>query len=237
MSYVAPENVPFEALEGLGSTSKCGPLPPRKSPRLADANPEFRREIERLQSRLKQLGLPFAIRTVHRSWDSQCWAICAGGSELKNPTDGAHTKVTKDGRPDAFAVDFKIVHPAASSGWDVGLDKETHTKITNSTTFALWSAFGNVIRQEFPKLTWGGDWKSRYVGPAAKIGKSRRDILIGFDPYHVELKNYRSKADPQPYVRCVGPKAVPAPSATQQGAAAGIALLLAVGGWFYLKNR
>lgn len=223
----------------LAAASSCGPVPAKTPVRFSDMHPTFRSEINRLLNRLKETGLPFAIRTVGRSYDMQCWAMCSGGSELSDPTDSAHVAVDEDGNLCVFAVDFKITHPAASSGWDVGLDKETHTNIVNQPVYALWSAFGSLLKAEFPKLEWGGDWKKRYVSAALKAGRSKSDIKLGFDPYHVQLKNYRAMRGPQPYVRCEGGRAVPmtATEAAARKATPWFWGALAAAGIYYALNR
>jgi len=195
-----PEAV-FEGFAGAVSTdSKCGKWPPKTPFARGDLHPAFKPVYDRLLARLQETGLAqHLVPTIgKRSLDRQCRAICEGGSELSDPSRGAHTA--------GLAVDFlaKKGDPLFRHQWDVGLDKATHTKVENGGALAIWQAFGNLIKTEFPELTWGGDWKSRY----RKKGYSNDEILVGFDPYHVELKGYRKYLPERGYWKCEGGKAV-----------------------------
>jgi hypothetical protein len=139
-----------------------------------------------------------------RTFDFQCRAVCEGGSEISNPAGGAH--------PAGLAVDFAYKGPNAQGGYNVGLDAKTHTQVTDGAAYAAWVSFGSLIHSEFPELTWGGDWKGRY----RKLGYSDGKILLGFDPYHVELKSYRSHLPDKGTWKCVNGKAVQVTGAAEK---------------------
>ena len=189
----------FEGLGGAVSTdSKCGPWPAKIPYASSDLHPAFRPVLQRLLNRMQELGLDqfFYIVTGKRSLDRQCRAICEGGSELSDPSRGAHTA--------GLAVDFHAKGPLFRHKYDTGLDSKTHTIMQNHAAAEMWKALGNVIHSEFPELVWGGDWKARY----RKQGFTNDQIHLGFDPYHVELKGYRSHLPERGYWTCDGGKAV-----------------------------
>lgn len=202
---------PEGAFEGLGAaqvvSERCGPWPAKIPYSFDDLHPAFRPVLAQLLEEMDKAGLSqhFRIVTGKRSLDRQCRAICEGGSELSDPSRGAHTA--------GLAVDFHAKPGAVfRNAYDVGLDKDTHTEITNPAAYALWSALGSLIKSKFgSQLTWGGDWKNRYVAKAkTKLGPSysKSKILIGFDPYHVELKGYTKYLPERGYWRCEGGRAV-----------------------------
>lgn len=185
-------------LGALGSAKNCGPWPAKIPFNKNDLHPAMRPVFDRLMQRLNETGLSAHFYPSHgkRTLGFQCRAICEGGSELTDPSRGAHTA--------ALAVDFHAKGPLFRDKWDPGVDTKTHTIIERPAALAMWKAFGNLIRTEFPELTWGGDWKGRY----RRLGYTNDQIHVGFDPYHVELKNYRSYLPDSGYWKCEGGKAV-----------------------------
>lgn len=190
----------YRGLSGATSTSSgCGPWPPSIAYNVSDLHPAFRPTLERLLQRMKDKGLDqfFYPVTGKRSLERQCRAICEGGSELKDPSRGAHTA--------GLAVDFHArTGPFFRHKYDVGLDRDTHTIVEYPPAHDLWQAFGKLLKEEFPELTWGGDWKARY---RAK-GFANDQIHLGFDPYHVQLKNYTRYLPDIGYWKCVGGRPV-----------------------------
>jgi len=194
----------------------CGPAPAALPYSLASLHPKMRAALEPFLTDLYGAGLTnyFKPAIGKRSLDKQCWARCAGGSFIKDPSRGAH--------PNGLAVDFHATGPMASgifknagtySKWATGLDQKTHTQVTNGAALELWKAFGEVVKKH-PKLEWGGLWKKPYTSQ----GFSRDQVLLGFDPYHVQLRDYL-KYVTGPRYKCVGGKAVPLKPAEAAAAA------------------
>lgn len=190
----------YFGLSGVVSTEdKCGPWPPKIPYDIYDLDPKFRPVVRRLLQRMKELGLDKYFYPVSglRSLNRQCRARCEGGSSIKDPSRGAHTA--------GFAVDFHARRGAIfKHAYDTGLDTYSHTKYENPAATSWWLTFGSLIKNEFPELEWGGDWKGRY----RERGFSDGDIKLGWDPYHVELKDYRKHLPERGYWKCDGGKAV-----------------------------
>lgn len=186
-------------------------MPPSLSYSLASLDPRFRAAIEPFLVDLHGMGLSnyFKPQIGLRSLDKQCWAKCEGGSFIKDPSRGSH--------PNGFAIDFHATGPMASSvfksKWTTGLDSKTHTQVLVPAALELWKAFGAVVAQH-PLLEWGGNWKKPYTDK----GYSRDQVLLGFDPYHVQLKGY-AKYVTGPRYKCEGSKAVPLNKAEAAAAA------------------
>ena len=149
---------------------------------MAGLYPPFRKEVEKLLARLRSIKMPFAIRATTRSYDWQCCAIDEGGSALTDPSRSAHTI--------GMAID---IYPINAGKWEVGLNKP-HTQVTNPAIATEFTVLGSLIQSEFPKLYWGGNFKGKLV---KKFGVKRSDILFGWDPWHVEWKDYKKHFPPK----------------------------------------
>lgn len=201
---------------GLGATS-CGSPPAALPYSFGSLHAQFKLALEPFLVDLHGTGLSnyFKPAIGMRSLDKQCWAKCAGGSFIQDPSRGAH--------PNGLAVDFHATGPMAPtvfkaangrySKWTTGLDQASHTQVFNGAALELWKAFGEVVARH-PKLHWGGLWKKVYTDK----GFSPSEVLLGFDPYHVQLKGF-AKYVTGPRYKCVGAKAVPLNKAEEAAAA------------------
>jgi len=186
----------------LGAYGKGTKAPPTIPPNVNNAHPKFRPVLTRLIARVNAT-LPLKMTQLCRSKEFQCWALFNDGSQIEDPSKGAHVS--------CLAADFTLDltpprHPdltRATSIWDVGIANwgvpgTVRSVVERPEVLEVWYRFGDLIKNEFPELEWGGNWH----------GKKGQYPKLGWDPYHVQLKGYTAHVNKDETWKCdptIGP--------------------------------
>ena len=130
--------------------------------------------------RVRDLDLPLVLFETFRTQARQKHLFEKGYSKVK--TNGPHYYRCAWDLVIAPDVTGSYTYPdgrrigAWLDQWRSGLSKD-RKRIIDAARFKIWREYGRLIRREFPQLEWGGRWG----------GKGK---LMGWDPYHVQLKNW-----------------------------------------------
>lgn len=145
---------------------------------LAELHPSAHPSFVRLREALAREGLPLYPYETFRTAQRQAVLKREGKSQLGTSL-AAH--------PRRAAVDWILkAKPAGHGRWFTGIAKSPpiksglRTETIDPGVASVWLRFGSLIASDFPELEWGGTW-----------GKKPGE-LIGWDPYHVELRGWRS---------------------------------------------
>lgn len=139
--------------------------PPNRS--LDELDGEMQAAIRPFIAALAAAKLPFRVWEAFRSQARQDYLYAQGRTRDLDMPKVTWTKHSNHSK--RRAVDF--VH--VNSYWKLGLSEDRKI-ITDARLYGEWLAFGELA--ESFGLEWGGRW-----------GVTSQKVLLGKDPYHVEL--------------------------------------------------
>jgi len=169
--------------------------------------PEFREQFRDLSIAMQQQHMPFILYETYRTPYRQKKLIDAGLSKIIDPYSSTHvhglaadflidTRVVNSSAKEELsgltkgdAGQKKKKRSKSKQGeaiYNIGvnvvsLDRaKPRTIIEDKLVLTFWMALGDLIRRQYPDLSWGGDW-----------GREKGQ-LIGVDPPHVEFKKART---------------------------------------------
>lgn len=154
--------------------------------------------MQRFRISLFSRGLPFVVWETHRTQDRQQYLWSKGRDDTGRVKDARLVVTNATGYPpkgahvagmaadwviitthDYWATENRVDRP--EHPWDTGVDRKTG-EVVRPDVLDAWKLFGLCAAS--CGLQWGGHWKKR--------GKEKDPI--GWDPYHVEMRNWRAQA-------------------------------------------
>lgn len=183
---------------------------------------DFESEIFQLNLTIKQEGMPFFLYETYRTPQRQKFLYKKGFSTERDFMANPHV----NGLAADFLIDKRKLGNSTGDSktiqeiveqtletmsdtdnrgevYDIGTNllpeagKKERTIVQNALVLYSWNKLGEIIKNQFPNLTWGGD-------RALKEGQ-----LIGVDPPHVEFRDAKRLIRNKESIKQISSKGAP----------------------------